>query len=352
MRALPNLYSLRFFLAMTVVLFHIPITSYNIGVPYFNEFPLFNKGLIAVNFFFSLSGFLIIRNFYLNYKNNNKIEIMAFYSRRIRRLLPVYFLVLILGIILYHLILPILGIEYRTNYNLLDLCLYYVFLFPNVFNFHFKVGGILNILWSVGVEEQFYLLFPLLFLLFRKNIKTVLLVLLAVFLGFVFFYSAFYCYRNFYFYFVLGGMAAVLAEEGKLNFLRYRIINYGILIVFILNFFTDWFIFNNHFISSHLFHLVISNLFIVSIAYFPLFQFDRLKINYFGQISYGIYMYHMFIVTIYLYAVKFFKLDELMDDTLLIIINNCVIIALTLFVAHLSYTYFERLFYKNRTGIS
>lgn len=348
MKTLPNLYSLRFFLAITVVLFHIPITSYTIGLPYYNALPIFNKGLIAVNFFFSLSGFLIARNLYLEYQKKGTLNLLAFYSRRIRRLWPVYYLVIIIGIILYHIILPFIGIDYKINYNLFDLFLHYIFFIPNVFNANFKVGGILNITWSVGIEEQFYIFFPMFFLFFRKKIKWILLILLFILLGFLIFYYDFYFYRSYFFYFILGGLLALLAEEGKLRFLRFKIVNAIILIVFTLNFFTDFFTFYTNMAFHHIFNLIVSNLFIVSIAYFPLFKLDALKINYFGQISYGIYLYHMIIVTAYLYTIKLFKLDEMINDSLLIIINNVVVIVLTLFISHLSYQYFEKLFYVKR----
>jgi len=65
MHKLPNLYFLRFFLALTVIIYHLPITSQNIGIDFYDNFPIFHKGGVAVFYFFSLSGFLIIRNLYL-----------------------------------------------------------------------------------------------------------------------------------------------------------------------------------------------------------------------------------------------------------------------------------------------
>lgn len=348
MNILPNLFSLRFFLAITVVLFHIPITSYTIGLPFFNALPIFNKGLIAVNFFFSLSGFLIARNLYIEYQKNGTLNLLVFYQKRIRRLWPVYYLVILIGILLYHIVLPLIGIDHKINYNLFDLCMHYLFFIPNVFNANFKVGGILNITWSVGIEEQFYIFFPLLFLFFKKKIKGILFILLIIFLGFLIFYKDFYFYRSYFFYFILGGLLALFAEEGKLHFLRYKIINIIIILLFTLNFFTDFFTFYTNMTFHHIFNLIVSNLFIVSIAYFPLFKLDGLKINYFGQISYGIYLYHMIITSVYLYTIKFFKMDEMINGSILIIVNNVVVIAITLFISHLSYQYFEKLFYVKR----
>lgn len=348
MNSLPNLYSLRFFLALTVVLFHVPITSNSIGLTYYNTLPIFNKGLVAVNFFFSLSGFLILRNLYLEYKKNGVINFIAFFKRRMLRIWPLYYLIIIIGIVIYHIVIPLVGLNYKTNYEVWSLCLHYLFFIPNVLNAHYKVGGILNILWSVGVEEQFYILAALLFAWIKKRILLALTVLLFVSLLLLVFYTDVYFYRSYFFYFFLGGLLSILAEEKRLSFLRFKIVRMTIIVLFILNFFTDVFTFYDTMMVHHLFNLVLSNLLIVTLAYFPLFDLDRFKTNYFGRISYGIYMYHMIVTTLYLYTIKFFKIDEWINEDLLIVLNNSFIILLTLFVSHLSYVYFERLFYVHR----
>lgn len=344
MEKLPNLYSLRFFLALMVVVFHIPVTSIGLGLPYFNGWPVFNKGLVAVNFFFTLSGFLIVRQFYLRYRISGTVDLGRFYMRRIRRLWPVYYLVLILGLILYHLILPLAGIDYQIRYDLPELVACYALLAPNVFTAQYPVGGILNVLWSVGVEEQFYLVFPLLFLVFRKRIKMLLAVLLFLFVGLMVFYLEFYQFRNFYFYFAWGGLCSVLAEEGKLNFLRFGLINTAILALFVVIFFTDWLLFADDFVRYHLLNLIVSGLFIAAVAYFPLFDLDRTKAAYFGKISYGIYMYHMFVVTSVLYASRYFGMERLVSDTAFILLANLAVVVPTLAVSHFSYRYFEKRF--------
>lgn len=346
MGKLPNLYALRFFLALSVVVFHIPSTSYQLGLPYFNGLPILNRGLVAVNFFFTLSGFLIIRNLYLKYEKDGKINIAGFYLRRILRLWPVYYLVLAVGLLLYLLVIPALGIAYETDYSALELTAHYVFFAPNVFAMEHKVGGILNVLWSVGVEEQFYMGFPLLLLVFGKRTKLLLMGLLLLFLGLLFFHPEFYKYRNFYFYFAAGGLLALLGEGGKLSFLRFRLINATVLLLFVLTFFTDWLLPRTDFAQYHLFNLVVSGMLITTVAYYPLFDLDRSPLRYLGEISYGIYMYHMLVVTLFLYAVKFLKLDMVIPHTLLIILSNLTIIAITLLISHLSYQYFERRFYK------
>ncbi|MBY8962424.1 acyltransferase [Flavobacterium sp. D11R37] len=350
MHKLPNLYFLRFFLAITVVIYHLPITSRRIGVPEFDDISFIHKGGVAVFYFFSLSGFLIIRNLYLEYKRTETIDLKKFFGRRIGRLWPVYYLVIVLGLFIQQVLIPLLGVGYQLDYSVKELLLYYVFFLPNVFNDMHKVGGILNITWSIGIEEQFYLLFPLIFLIFRKNIKLALSILLVILISILFVYKAFYRYENFYFYFILAGLFAILAEEGKLNFMKSKLLRIVLIVLFLASFFTDIFVFRDV-RYTHMANLIISNLLIVSLAYYPIIVLDKLKLNYLGEISYGIYMYHMIVTTFYLYAVKQFNLAKYFGEGLLIVINNIIIIAVTLFVSHLSYRYFETLFYKKRLRI-
>lgn len=81
MKTLPNITSLRFILALLVVLFHIPQFFKNRGFPFFDYLPFFHKGTEAVYMFFSLSGFLIIRQLYIEKTNTNSIDLKAFFFK-------------------------------------------------------------------------------------------------------------------------------------------------------------------------------------------------------------------------------------------------------------------------------
>ncbi|MDD2674385.1 MAG: acyltransferase [Flavobacterium sp.] len=348
MKQLPNLYVLRFFLALMVILYHLPNTSQNIGLNYFDNLPIFHKGGVAVFYFFSLSGFLITRNLYGEHQKNGHIKLKKFFKRRMLKLWPVYYLILIIGIFIYQVLIPAMGVQYEIDYSLKKLLLYYFFFLPNVFNELNKVGGILNITWSIGVEEQFYLLFPFVFLIFRKNIVTALSILLILLVTVFIIVPEFYVYQNFYFYFILGGLCAILAEQGKLTLFKNRGFQLLIYMAFLATFFTDILVFKDQ-RWTHVSQLLISNSLIVALAYFPCVYLDKLKLNYLGEISYGIYMYHMIVMTFYLYAIKTFQLELYFNSALLILLNNLIVIGITIFISHLSYTYFETLFLKKTT---
>ena len=66
MKFLPNLDPLRFLLASLVLFGHVHALSRAMNLPFYSDLPIFNKGAEAVNVFFVLSGFLIIRIIYLD----------------------------------------------------------------------------------------------------------------------------------------------------------------------------------------------------------------------------------------------------------------------------------------------
>ncbi|MBT8271721.1 MAG: acyltransferase family protein, partial [Bacteroidia bacterium] len=117
MNRLPNLDVLRFFLASAVVLFHIPKLSRNQGLPFYDELPIFHRGHEAVYMFFVLSGFLIIQLIY-RAKLKHVFSIRKFYMRRILRIFPLYYLILIFGFTFYNFILPQLNIDFDIRYEL------------------------------------------------------------------------------------------------------------------------------------------------------------------------------------------------------------------------------------------
>src|SRR5271169_6829716 len=152
-----GLNSLRFFAALFVVLGHIPLNQTSVGLPHPSSGAFFFRGAFAVRFFFTLSGFLITYLLLEEDRRTGDIQVRSFYLRRICRIWPLYFSVVFFGLFFYHAALPWLGIAYRIDYTLPTALLLYSVLLPNLMNSLYTVGGILNPSWSIGVEEQFYL---------------------------------------------------------------------------------------------------------------------------------------------------------------------------------------------------
>jgi len=162
---LPNLYGLRFLAAMVVLLGHgwQNLHQINVLVP---DWPLFQKGSIAVLFFFTLSGFLLA---YLAQINPDGFNIKSFITRRLVRIVPLYYLVVIAGFLVLLLIFPAFTGEKYLHFSLLDGLPYYLFFVPNlaILSLPEPFGGLYN-LWSIGSEMQFYLMFPVIIMLFSR----------------------------------------------------------------------------------------------------------------------------------------------------------------------------------------
>ncbi|MVO10492.1 acyltransferase family protein [Flavobacterium sp. TP390] len=347
MKILPNITPLRFFLALFVILYHLPQYCANRCFPYYNKLPIFFKGDEAVYVFFSLSGFLIIRNLIIEKDNNNTIDLKKFFSRRALRIFPLYYLVLIFGFIFYEFVAPNFGYIPDNNYNLVfGIFLGFTF-FANILA-TFKPGGILEILWSIGIEEQFYIIIAP--ILYKLKAKYFLIFFLTFTL--LYFYIFHFCqfiplqkYLMYFYFFSFSGVIAFISiKKNTILFSKpLKIITH---LLFFLLFFTD--IINDNFetITYHFICMLTFPIFIgiLTTTYIPFL--NNKYLNYFGKISYGIYMYHaiifQFIGLIFLKS----KITNHISENLSIFIFYFSSIICTIILSHFSYIYFERKFIR------
>ncbi|MFT5437019.1 MAG: peptidoglycan/LPS O-acetylase OafA/YrhL [Ulvibacter sp.] len=351
LKRLPNLDSLRFLLATFVLIFHIPQLCKNQGLPYFDALPMFHRGTQAVYMFFSLSGFLIIRLIYIA-KMNGSFSVRNFYMRRVLRIFPLYYLIATFGFVFYQVLLPYLNIPFENNYALFEGILLSVFFFPNIFSTLYEPGGILEILWSIGIEEQFYLFIaPLLYVLHKRK---VLMVLSGLLIGYFVIYHLeyFWFLKKFsfvYFFIFSGGVVAILEEERMLEFLKKSIFTPLIVcILTVMYFMTDIFVFETRWLNN-LLTSVLFGLFIHTLS----FNNQKIEItnkwtNYFGKISYGIYMYSAIAMNIVVFMFLKFPFISSLGYTLTIFLINAFTFILTIIFAHISYNYFEKYFLKKK----
>lgn len=131
-------------------------------------------GFLGVEIFFVVSGYLITSLLLAEYRTHNKINLNQFWRRRARRLLPALFTLLIAVLIYAVVLLPdevvalrndaVAAFAYVTNWYLIAAQKSY-----------FEAVGrpsLLQHLWSLAVEEQFYLVWPLFFVLILTRIKS------------------------------------------------------------------------------------------------------------------------------------------------------------------------------------
>ena len=161
--AFPHLDGLRFLCFLGVFLFHgFPTGSAAVAqsVPYRAVRFAFRHGDLGVNFFFVLSGFLITYLLLEEKHRRGGIHVGYFYVRRILRIWPLYFACVAFGFLVFPLLKRLAGAEPNET---ADPIMYLLFLGNfDVIRNGLPDAGVLGVLWSVAVEEQFYLAWPLL----------------------------------------------------------------------------------------------------------------------------------------------------------------------------------------------
>ncbi len=357
----PGLNSLRFYAALLVVLYHINNTLARHHIIGSNNFALFNRADEAVSFFFCLSGFLITFLLLNEQHYSGKISVRKFYLRRILRIWPLYFLVITVGMLFYNLVLPFLQIDFNITYRPLQGVLLYLFFLPHYMSSFHDVGMILGPTWSIGVEEQFYLLWAPLFLLMSgKILKPVIgIMILNLAIIVVFSYNPFhwsnkavyFVYTFRFHYMAAGALMAILLFRFKDQLLEYLIFTSKFIQLTLFAALLYYFVFYNHFLRSYVHwifeEVVMMALFswlIVNIAANPnnVLKISNRLTEYLGKISYGIYLYHCIVITLVVYV--FQKLNLTGSPNLGVIVFYALVFLLTFVVSALSYTYFESKF--------
>ncbi len=147
-----DIQGLRGIAVLLVLLFHASV-------------PGFKGGFVGVDIFFVLSGYLITGNLLREIQANGRINFAEFYARRIRRLLPAAFLVLLVTLIVVAiwfppLLLPGIALDISSA-GLYVSNLDFAIRATDYFSTSTIPSPVLHF-WSLGVEEQFYLFWPLL----------------------------------------------------------------------------------------------------------------------------------------------------------------------------------------------
>ncbi len=162
---------LRAIAVLAVIFYHIGFTS------------VFKSGYVGVDVFFVISGYLITSILYSSIKfpssNGDKhvhFSLLDFYERRMRRILPVFFLVVLMSLFLGHFFFTARENDDLTNsiFSVLGFGANYFFWGDdNYFSIKALSKPLLH-MWSLAIEEQFYICFPLLLILLIKKNKSVI----------------------------------------------------------------------------------------------------------------------------------------------------------------------------------
>ncbi|MBK9801123.1 MAG: acyltransferase [Bacteroidetes bacterium] len=345
----PNLDASRFFAFLPVFFTHVFFTKdpeiSNTAVYRFIENHM-KVGILGLDYFFVLSSFLITWVILEEYSNTGIFSFKNYFIRRSLRIWPLYFL--------------IVTATYTAGYfftfsQLPPIIVYLLF----VSNFYIIEHGdaflfLLVILWSVSVEEQFYLLWAVLLKFFKKYLVPVSIAMIVISVLFrshviseqkVLYFHTLSTLANF----AIGALCAHVgrSKNAIFQFLKSipkaQVASIYFLLFLNIIFYKD--IYDNQ--VMQVLERLIFSLFFAFIIFdqcfsdASLFKLGRWKFtNYFGNASFGLYCFHGIVISIFTklaetYAWKF----SLWQVS---IFNPLILLLLTLVMSFLSYELLEK----------
>ena len=299
----------------------------------------------GVTLFFVLSGYLITFLLLSEKSKFGKVDMYKFYKRRILRIWPIYYLILLVSALLL-----VSGLLHASDDKVGHNFILYIFLLANLAN-----GDVLTLgpLWSIGVEEQFYLFWPVLLnksVNIFRSLLAIIFVYLALKIGFRFLENgpvySFITLSTFDSMAIGGIMANFVFQKNEMLKLFYK----PIVQVFVWTFL----IVSVFYKPVHIFslfdsemHAICYSIIIVNVSTNPLslVNLQNRVMDFLGRISYGLYIYHMLVI----WTLSFFLKDKILaihSNTVRLILIYAMVYGLTIIVAYLSFHYYESYFLR------
>ena len=379
-----NFNGLRFYFASYILFAHIEEIKMVLHLPnFFRKYKFVEPlGTSAITLFFTMSGFLISYFLFMEKDKNaeSKINLKKFYRSRIIRIWPLYFLCILLywGIGPHSFLSDIFNNVYFTQVfqvahevvipKLVYLGLFLVILPQLAGAIAFTYGGMAvygGHAWSIGSEELFYVFWPLLLNKFKNYKKIFKVGFFLVYSWYVLLIFAFilnkFIFKNAQltgilmtitsflaltrlYCMLIGGLLAYLYVNNHrwLQFLRNKIVLTVSLILLAI-------MIINGLDAPFLVHDIYSLLWAVVLLYFADNEtgfkwLNNKSVSYLGSITYGVYMYHVFIIILLLYIAQQLEITD--NFWLLNILLYVLSPVLTFVVSHYSYKYFESKFLR------
>lgn len=336
---------LRGFSILMVLCTHgiVPKYPFDLVIPADTLQTIWRNGYYGVCMFFVISGFLITSNSLKRYGRLSEINFREFYTMRLARIAPCLLLFLGIAVLFHELGVPEfvtddLSAQVGTR-NLFYEGVYHALIFQyNHFYLFADIKGLwpLSPLWSLSIEEIFYLLFPILSLFFRRT-WILALAMIAMIIHAPFYrtgLSQTYLWWGTADLIAFGCLAAMAAKHFTkipLGITAAKIIRTFSALMLVVVFATVFI--NNNLDIGPLLIGIATALFLFSNAYIPIregknwIDYSLAPIAIFGILSYELYIFHTGIRALVLRNIPGFEM------------SYALVLALLLF-AYLLYAYF------------
>tara|TARA_B100000989_G_scaffold164702_1_gene123131 strand:- start:212 stop:2215 length:2004 start_codon:yes stop_codon:yes gene_type:complete len=353
---------LRAIAVLSVILFHAEIAI--------DDYLIFDGGFVGVDIFFVISGYLITLLLLKELSSNSKISFLKFYERRARRIFPMLFFIIIISTAIGYFILSsheFKNLSFSAITSLFFSSNFFFYFSDLAYNSQSSLLQPLLHTWSLSIEEQFYLLFPVFLIIFYKffkfNIFPIFIIGLLLSTSISFYGYHFHNHITFYMLptraweLISGSLIAILVFKEKKNFMivnnftKNLIFFLSLLSIFLVVLFYNLINFNMFYailisvvatclilyvdVSNKRLLLLLSNRFFLKIGlisysvylwHFPIFAFARMK-NYIGieKQSFG----------------ENIVADVVEENA---VITKFILLILTIFLSFITYRYVEQPF--------
>jgi peptidoglycan/LPS O-acetylase OafA/YrhL len=347
----PQLDAIRGMSFLAVFFFHAYKPEF--GASLFQQilFFIYSKLTLSIDVFFVLSAFLLTLLGINEFQKNGRFSFKNYFIRRALRIWPLYYLLMFLSFVIIKMFAQHLGEQVTF-----PPASWYLFFVSN----YYSIGHVffLQLLWTLSVEEQFYLIWGFCLLLFQKNLKIVMAVFVSISIVFNFWgavqnKSIYFHTLTYLFDMMAGAYAAYCVNKNNhISQWTLKLIGFKSLLFY---FFLPIFFFFCYFIDKSLtgqlnnvFTVVMRFGFIIYCCLVIIDQMinpkkvlnfsKRAFLVYIGKISYGLYCFHGFVITFCGLILKKYQIE------IPSFLWALILLLITIFIASISYRFFEKPF--------